>query len=46
MEIVALGQGDDHDLQVVAIQANRAALADDDEEEVAEEKSEDEESGE
>jgi large subunit ribosomal protein L25 len=46
MEIVALGQGDDHDLQVVAIQANRAAAVDDDEEEVAEEKSEDEESGE
>ncbi|MBV1913617.1 MAG: 50S ribosomal protein L25/general stress protein Ctc [Cycloclasticus sp.] len=45
MEIVALGQGDDHDLQVVAIQANRAAAVDD-EEEVAEEKSEDEESGE
>jgi len=46
MEIVALGQGDDHDLQVVAIQANRAALADADEEEVVEEKPEDEESGE
>ncbi|MDF1689314.1 MAG: 50S ribosomal protein L25/general stress protein Ctc [Cycloclasticus sp.] len=45
MEIVALGQGDDHDLQVVAIQANRAAAVDG-EEEVAEEKSEDEESGE
>ena len=46
MEIVALAQGDDHDLQVVAIQANRAALADTDEGEAAEEKSEDEESGE
>jgi len=46
MEIVALAQGDDHDLQVVAIQANRAALADTDEGEMAEEKSEDEESGE
>lgn len=46
MEIVALGQGDDHDLQVVAIQANRAAAVDDEAEEVAEEKSEDEESGE
>jgi len=46
MEIVALAQGADHDLQVVAIQANRAALADTDEGEAAEEKSEDEESGE
>ena len=30
LDIVALSQGEDHDLQVVAIQANRATLAEDD----------------
>lgn len=33
LSIVALAQGEEHDLQVAAIQANRAALVDDEEEE-------------
>lgn len=45
LAIVALAQGGDHDAQVVAIQANRAALVDEEEEAAAEEGSE-EESGE
>jgi len=47
LEIVALGQGDDHDSQVVAIQANRATEVDDESEEVEEAEGEsEEESGE
>jgi len=45
LEIVALVQGEDHDLQVVAIQANRAAVAEDDEVD-AEDQASEEESGE
>ena len=49
LEIVALGQGDDHDSQVVAIQANRATEVDEESEEVEETEGEgesEEESGE
>lgn len=48
LDIVALSQGEDHDLQVVAIQANRAALVGDDAGEAGNEASDgaEEESGE
>ncbi|MBL4743991.1 MAG: 50S ribosomal protein L25/general stress protein Ctc [Cycloclasticus sp.] len=48
LEIVALTQGENHDLQVVAIQANRAALVDEEEDVAEDDDSEEstEESGE
>jgi len=46
LSIVALAQGDDHDLQVVAIQMNRAALEDEEELEGSEESEEDGDSAE